>query len=205
MMIDDGYTMHHEGVPFRPVLRWRRAWIEDRIAANDWNAVDRFLWRDIEPDEQQRDAILEVALKYPDTEEAEDEENLKRFLQLIKDEPLLAQRSCDVCRRYWFDEEIRKAVSRGGKPLPRPQHSPVSCETSAGCPKGHYDNPVSLSDRNTQTLWYYEQFRVVGCPDIGDDIVRRNWNLIYDTVGRNGVARYCKANHRAEQPSAERR
>lgn len=187
--------MFVDDIPFRPVLKWRRDWLSDAMKRDDWQTVEHFLWKDRKPTGGQKDEIVARALKYADRQEGEDEENLRAVLAIIKKEPLLAQRPCRTCLKYWFDEDVKKAVSRNGKPLLRPDHAPVACDTSAGCLKGHYEDPVVLSERNRQTMWYYNQFRVVGCPDLEDDIVRRNWNLIYDTVGRNDVARYCKESH----------
>jgi hypothetical protein len=195
MIVDDGYTMFVDNIAFRPVLKWRRTWLAGVMDRGDWGAVEHFLWKGRDLNEKQKEKIVTKAFAYADEQERVDEQNLREFLKLVKTEPLLAQRPCSVCKKYWFDEDVKKAVSRNGQPLLRPEHAKVACETAAGCKKGHHENPIALSERNRKALWHYNQFRVVGCPDLEDDIVRRNWNLIYDTVGRNDVARYCKASH----------
>lgn len=64
---------------------------------------------------------------------------------------------------------------RHGKPVPRT--CDVPCDTSMGCPKGHYDQPKSLSERNQMAYQHYRECKAVNqFPE--DYVVRRNAGLI---------------------------
>lgn len=188
-MIDDGYTDTVQGIEYRPLLDWRKRWVAERIRRGDWVEVQNLLFGRRVLSDSEKSLILTAAMSY---REDGDLKNLRWFLELVRDEPLLALRTCSLCRRYWFDEELRKIVTRDGVPLERPRQAKVICETHAGCPKGHWATERRLSERNKRAIWHYCEYRYVGCPDPEDDIVRRNWNLIRATVGTHDLARYCE-------------
>lgn len=55
--------------------------------------------------------------------------------------------------------------------------NPTPCDTSMGCPKGHYDEPKSLSARNAMAFIHYQECKATGSfPE--DPVVRKNARLI---------------------------
>lgn len=56
----------------------------------------------------------------------------------------MANRPCDLCRRFFFDEKTGGPRLTEGKPIPR-NGSPAPCETSVGCAKGHWTREIKLT------------------------------------------------------------
>jgi hypothetical protein len=83
--------------------------------------------------------------------------------------------------KYVYDEASGKAVEHpphSGRLVPRPAGALPPCRIAGlGCPKGTPENPLSLSDVNSEAYRHYRECRATGnFPD--DPIVRRNAALI---------------------------
>lgn len=102
------------------------------------------------------------------------EEDVRFFIQY----PELINRPCDLCRKWWYCHSSGKIVDRGdGQPLERHASAPPSCETDAGCAKGHWSDPYQLSMSTKKAIEHYQEFKVVGCPYPFDGVMRSNWNI----------------------------
>lgn len=68
----------------------------------------------------------------------------------------LAARSCDLCRKYYFDEETGEPVhdARTGKGFML-RRDKVPCETSIGCRKGHWKDKPDLTTEESRVLSLY--------------------------------------------------
>lgn len=91
-------------------------------------------------------------------------------------EPQLAERDCQHCLKYHYDEKTGKPTMHHGRPQIR--QGPAPCRQPAGCPKGTAENPIVLWPRHYATLAHYDQCKAVGkWPD--DPIVLRNAAIIH--------------------------
>lgn len=91
-------------------------------------------------------------------------------MHLLNDAPLVANRSCDHCRTFMYNEDTGKlALWRGEK---RPRLGKVPCDIAGkGCKKGHYSNPIELSTANKRFYTRYREWLTTNSfPD--DEIVR---------------------------------
>ena len=79
---------------------------------------------------------------------------------MIADHPQVAFRSCDDCRKYIYDDKGEITLWRGEKALRN--GAKVPCDTAKGCPKGHYDDPVELSDQNRRYYEYHSEIEIMG-------------------------------------------
>lgn len=99
--------------------------------------------------------------------------------------PQFANRPCQHCLKYEYDDETGKVRTHNGSPDGRPnlrhhKHIPL-CKTPEGCPKGTPDKQNSLTLRNRKAYLHYLECKAVGeFPD--DPIVRRNARLIQRVV-----------------------
>jgi len=105
-----------------------------------------------------------------------------------RNHPEVAYRSCSECRTYQYNEKDGKRAEyppNSGRFSPR--IGPVPCETAKGCPKGHYNHPKELSERNRTFIQRYYEWKAVGVfPD--DAIVRALSGYIYRVdVQSNGI------------------
>lgn len=91
----------------------------------------------------------------------------------------LSQRSCDNCRKYWYNHTAGTVVDRGdGQPLLRNSACPPSCETDAGCEKGHWKDPKVMSPRSKKIRDHFLEWRTVGCPVPHCKVMRTNWTIL---------------------------
>ena len=90
--------------------------------------------------------------------------------------PLVAYRSCEMCKAWQFDEDTGKIVQWRGGPLKRIGKTP--CESGPEkCPKGSPTAGRELSEKNWQAYDHYQESKAVGeFPN--DAIVRRNAVII---------------------------
>lgn len=102
--------------------------------------------------------------------------------------PEVAYRSCEDCQQWLYDLETGARIKSSGREVPRQPSNPPPCRTRRGCPKGTPEEPRSLSRKNLQAYWHYQQCAAVGSfPD--DPIVRQNAAIIrmaerqIDTLG----------------------
>lgn len=105
-------------------------------------------------------------------------------------EPRVANRDCDHCQKYCYDERTGKVMLAGrdhGPPLPRPKGNLPPCRLSGvGCPKGTPENPLTLNAANEECYQHYRECRAIGqFPD--EPIVRRHAAIIRGI--EDGVAR----------------
>lgn len=109
-------------------------------------------------------------------------ENLRSGVRLFIKNPKLAARSCESCREFWYDEN-GDIPTVDGNPAKRIPESPVSCDTPAGCPAGHYLNQLRLTPDNRLAYIHYQRCEATGnFPD--DAIVSRNARIIQSAKAR---------------------
>ena len=90
--------------------------------------------------------------------------------------PEVANRDCDVCQTWQFDETTGQIVEKPkGTPIKRYGHLP--CRTPIGCHKGTPEAQKSLSPHNQLAYQHYRECRAVGHFPY-DPIVRRNAAII---------------------------
>lgn len=109
-------------------------------------------------------------------------------MRLLTFHPVVASRPCEFCRQYQHKDEVPVGelrwtfgavrTDRSGEPIPRHKGQKTPCEIDKNaCPKGHWSNPVQLTDQNWRALVHYRECKAVGVfPD--DAIVRRNAAII---------------------------
>ena len=189
-MIEDGYTEEVLGVPFRRLLSKERDTVVAMVRDGKPLAVETKYFKSpyvfpVTPlTEFQKQELFTQLLEYP--HEQQDLDNLLQGVRLYLTQPLLAVRTCDTCREWWFDEETGLVSKRAGECLPRPSHAPTACDTDRGCPKGHYSNPQGMSDKNQRAFNHYLEWKAVGCPHPECPIIRRNWMYIEGLIAKHG-------------------
>jgi len=95
---------------------------------------------------------------------------------LLMQHPDIAQRDCEECRQFVFDERTNKKQYYHGNAVRRPPGSVPSCHFNR-CPKGHYDSPNSLRHHNYLAYVHYLECKAIGqFPN--DPVVRRNAAII---------------------------
>lgn len=105
--------------------------------------------------------------------ERRDAKNLWEGVILAVRYPQFANRDCGSCRKWWYNDDTGKIVTRGKRPLLRPSNTVLRCETPAGCPKGIPTQTRSLSPKNKLAWRHYLMCRATGrFPD--DPIVQIN-------------------------------
>lgn len=192
MYPDDGYTELLYGQPYRRMLSPQRdaciklAKVDPLHAINIvFNRPYFFGSRDALSSQQQQD-LFRAVFEY--SAEQTDLRNLITGAKLRMSHPKLADLSCNTCRKWWIDADTYEICRIGGDPLSRPAHAELMCDTETGCPKGHWSDPLSLSDKNTKTWNYYWEWQTVGCPFPDCPIIRRNWKYL-NWVISNGSSR----------------
>lgn len=182
MILDDGYTEALEAYPqfrFRRFISSERKHFNELLRQENLPAAREFFARHIsDPDGKRVTTELvpeEIAFAVTSNPtEAVDLANLKSGMRLLLTNPRLAIRPCQICLKYWFDEDTGTIVEIGGQKLERPEHAKPRCHFGL-CPKGSPEQPVSFNTRNQKAFDHWWQWRAVGCPDPQDAIVRRNW------------------------------
>lgn len=100
--------------------------------------------------------------------------------------PHVASRSCEACRKFKFNDEIKEGrwvfakepTDFRGKPLPRYDGDNPPCEKDRdGCPKGHWSAPVEISLKNQLAWQHYRECKAV-CQFPDDPIVRLHAGII---------------------------
>lgn len=92
--------------------------------------------------------------------------------------PHLRKVDCNTCRAFWFDPITNEYTARDadGNPYPKDAGSVPLCETSTGCPLGHYTNPQRLEGKYLKAYLYHLECKASSFPL--DAIVRRNASII---------------------------
>ncbi len=94
--------------------------------------------------------------------------------------PAVADRDCEFCQKYQFNEETGQ-VERRADGSYRQRVTPPRCRTKRGCPKGTPENPKTLWPRNRQAYVFYLECKATGnFPD--DPFVSETARLIADAV-----------------------
>lgn len=108
--------------------------------------------------------------------------NLRGGVILDRLDHRLANRSCEDCQTYWYQDNglVLLRNSTGEKEL-RPMFALPSCRTEFGCPKGTPENQKSLNIAN-QWAWRYFQACEVTSSFPDDDIVRYNARVIRKAI-----------------------
>ena len=182
MNFDDGYTEEDGEIRFRRLLEPERKRVNELIRKGESFKAEEILFKPPYTfarwplkETEKRHLFIQL-MEWND--EAIHLQNLKDGLQLFCKEPLLAVRDCATCREWWFDEETGLISQGGGVNRRRPKHAKVACDTDRGCPKGHYDRPKGLSERNWAAVNHYVEWNEVGCPHPECPLMRRNWKWI---------------------------
>ena len=137
--------------------------IERQIVAAEWETDIRD-W----PDDLCNE-LMEIVLGVGRDElEVADEKNLHDGLVLRSRYPWLSKVSCEQCRYWWYSPTNGRTAKRNGKPLKRIPGTPLLCD-EGGCPKGHWSDPVQLSERNELAVRWCETY-----PATDDPIDARN-------------------------------
>ena len=196
-MIDDGYTYRYERFGYRKLVAEDRAKVRSLVNANSWEELDSFLWQPPRffgesPSEEDRNALFARMMTNPD--ERVETENLKQSVHLMLTKPLLALRSCDLCQRWWFDEDTGSISRNEQGPILRPSHAKVSCETHSGCEKGTHENPIHFTAENKKAWEHYLMRRHSGLTDTERScpIIQRNWRVIGNLVETHGIPNICQ-------------
>lgn len=126
------------------------------------------------------------------TELQQDADNLRRGLTIEISYPHLARVTCEQCRAWWFDPIDGTTAQQNNQPLRRPDPDDVMCEGPRGCPKGHFKNPTTLSEKNRQAWLHFQECDATGVfPD--DPMVAHNANIIRDVLAQCGKERQRRA------------
>ena len=109
------------------------------------------------------------------SQEKDHERNLREGALLEVTNPRLARRSCDDCKRYWYNETTGLPILAGdGEKMERV--GPTLCETMNGCKKGTPENQKSLNPMNRMAFRHYRECEASTFPN--DPIVRKNALII---------------------------
>lgn len=116
-------------------------------------------------------------------EEIEWASNLRDGVMLSKLNPKLAQRSCELCQKLWYNEKTGEPHLVNSTMQPMPREGPTPCQTEDGCLKGTPDKQRTLIRQNRLAVQHYKECVAVGSfPD--DAIVRANAVIIRDALSR---------------------
>lgn len=201
-MIYDGYTQHgifdNRRISYRPALFRERNEINrlPRTRAVIEGVIERHLvaadsdWRTWP--EAQIQALFLICFGVMGPEEGgdwssdcewRDVRNLRDGVVLALNFPMFAKRDCSHCKRWWYDDETGKVVTRGKKPLLRPLGTVTLCQTNEGCPKGTPENSKAFSEKNKLAWLHFLECDATGnFPD--DPIVKRNAMVIRRAMKR---------------------
>lgn len=192
-MINDGFTQEYRGCVFRPLTTSDKETLERLHERDDWVGIDELLWSRPRfysttefPTSETKTEIAKRMLAYDD---GPDIANLKKSLEIALTHPLLSLRSCDMCRKWWFDEDTGYVCQNAGGPVKRPSYSILACDTNTGCPKGHHSHPIEMNERNQQAWKHFLEWRHVGLPDLHKQcsIVRQNWAIMGSMIEKHGL------------------
>jgi hypothetical protein len=176
---------------YRPLVGWYRARFLERlnIAANDgemeaWDCVHDMLAEQVKyqfrsiPEDIWFNVAEEVMWLEHDAMFKESRRNLAEGVELELRNPEVANLDCNHCKQYI-------PSSRGD--IERPEGYPVPCETSIGCPKGHWKEPRGLTEQNRQAYNHFMHCNALqSWPN--DAMVACNAACIRAVYSRVGVA-----------------
>lgn len=198
MHFNDGYLETlNSAISFRRLLSPERGMITNLIRSKRVDKAEEFLFKppfvfSDDPLTESEKQELFVQLMDNPTEQ-EDVDNLIYGTRLFATNPRLATRSCELCKRWLFDEDTGLVAKSGGKYLARRKNTPTLCDSGSQekCPKGHHSDPREMSPKNNQALNHYLEWEGTGvCPHPECPIMRRNWmwiKRIFDKYGHPAV------------------
>jgi len=197
-MIEDGYTFKYKDWYCRPLSDFGREIARSHYESSDWGKLDSFLWTtphfygdETTLSSGDKASLFTLMVETPLRRMQRD---LAACVRIELTNPLLAMRTCNSCRKWWFDPETQLISMRADDtPLLRPKHVVVPCETNEGCPKGHYNDPIEFSEQNRQAWRHYLEWHSVGLPesDRKCPVLRRNWRIISRLVDKYGIPELC--------------
>lgn len=127
------------------------------------------------------------------TAQSPDPDRLVAGVRLLINEPELANRSCDTCRKYWFAHDSGTVpADPDGKPMLREPYAPPSCETEVGCLKGHWKEQIALTGTEKQVHDHFLEWRHVGCPLPMCPVMRANWKILETIYRAEEVQAACR-------------
>lgn len=207
MLIDDGYTESLGVFLIRRFISSERKHFDDLLKQERFPAAREFLAGHISDLDGRRvplnlipEEVATAAIS--NTTEDSDLRNLQTGMRLMLNEPLLAIRPCELCKKWWFDQDTGLISQIGGQNLERPEHAPTACETTRGCGRGTPDSLLAFNERNQKAFDHWMNWRHVGCPAPQDAIIRRNW-MWFETLKENHGLREIRS--RLSQPKDRRR
>ena len=101
-------------------------------------------------------------------------------MKLEESNPRLARRSCDDCKKWWYNEKTG-LITVAGFGVKQERVGPTPCETELGCAKGTPDKQNVLNTANKWAYTHYKHCAATDCfPD--DPIVRQNASIIEDAL-----------------------
>lgn len=186
--LNDGFTTEvTAGVFCRPML-WveKKAWREVAASSTDdgwYRLIQHHVYGDLTNlSMEERALIIETVLGYTVKDENRDFQDLSDTVQLHATNPGLSLLNCQTCRTYSTHPDTG-AVYFGpsGQPTPLPKGMKVPCETRQGCPKGHWSEPIGLTNERWLTTWKHFWRHRFECP-LQDELWHRNRMLIEWTV-----------------------
>jgi hypothetical protein len=202
MLIDDGYTESLGVFRVRRFISSERKQFDELIKDERFAAARELLAGHISDPDGKRiplelvsEEVASAAVSNP-TESA-DLENLQSGMRLMLNNPRLALRPCDLCQKWWFDQDTGTIVRIGGQNLERPEHAPTACKTDRGCERGTPELTRAFSPKNQKAFDHWMNWRHVGCPNPHDAILRRNW-MWFESLKENHGLREIRS--RLSQP-----
>lgn len=156
-LVDDGFTFELEpGVYYRPALHHQRVRFSS-LSADTVRGIIRswpFFWADHPVSEE---AKLRAILGYSIPQENLDYQTLNDSVELhVRINPGLSVLDCSTCRSWCINADNGEIhIGASGSPVRLPPGTPVPCELPNGCVKGHYTNPLGLSNARWSACWRY--------------------------------------------------
>jgi len=198
MTIQDGYTFSYKDWHCRPLAEFGKVIAREHYQKNDWDSLDAFLWTaphfigdETTLKDNDKTALFSLMV---DTPMEYMERNLRESVKLELTNPLLAKRSCNSCKKWWFDSDTNLISMRDDStPILRPETSVLPCDTHEGCPKGHHTNPIQFNRINRLVWKHYLEWSRVGLNDNDKlcPVLRRNWRIIGTLVDAHGLPEIC--------------
>jgi hypothetical protein len=161
--LDDGFTTEIvPGLYARPML-WseKQVWKSLQDSDRQWSQIAEYVFGTQDLIDNHRPEIIQVVLGYTAKEEETDFRDLSNTVDLHVLNPGLSELPCSFCRTYCYDHDKgRPFINAAGQLQPLPKNCKVPCETHAGCLKGHWSEPLGLSNERWAKTWrHYWRYR----------------------------------------------
>ena len=163
-LLRDGYWIRVGGIPCRPFLWHERGMFIDAEAKERGSGEDLMRQKvpswDSLSDEQRRQVAVEIT-KDNRVQEKRDRINIVEGVILELKHPEFATRSCEACKKWWYDDD-GTVLRVGGRPLRRDPNAGLLCDSREGCPVGKPDKQKRLTPKNREAWKHFREFRAVG-------------------------------------------